>query len=509
MSPPSSQPSLSFSAILVIAANTMNGPGLATLPSIASSAGVVTFQILVVVAAAVTCFVLVRLIKVQWAVAASSSQVKNGAPSADAGDVELEVLLQGNHTGGTSPSKHKASSTTFSRPQLEDTDIVALSDRIFDQKKMAAWAMVGCALSLALAQMMLTAAIADAMIVVSMGGSCGVSFFGMDCTSLISMKPFSASANTSILSAGIVLASSITISLASVDLDSLLTAQYVLFGCLLLASARFCLTLQSMDSTSMVDIMKPRPITDLAEPILAPVWIGDRPFDAVGPILFNFAFVVTAPPLICGTSSPFRAMQPLVVASLLMGVLYIVVGTIGANAATGTEDDNLLSLVLQGKDPATLQFGDVLAVMLFGLSQLAAIPVYCELARGTLSTHLNVSNPRKAFFASHVGPWVVVALTYNSALFQAFVEWSSLLLLGFANFSMPLLLDHTHSQRALLAERGKLHIRHDTNCPGGVAWGLALITASIAAVIVQRLLESFILAELVFLFTTLVFFHLS
>jgi hypothetical protein len=42
---------------------------------------------------------------------------------------------------------------------------------------------------------------------------------------------------------------------------------------------------------------------------------------------------------------------------------------------------------------------------------------------------------------SNVVPWILVALTYNAAFFEAFVNWSGLLILGYANFSLPLLLD--------------------------------------------------------------------
>ena len=97
---------LSFWAIVVIACNTMNGPGLTTLPSIGNSAGKVTFSILVILATFVTSFVVKRLCSVIWS------------------------------------QKHYR----FGHDQ--DPDIVCLSDRLFHQKKAASIAMFGCALSL-------------------------------------------------------------------------------------------------------------------------------------------------------------------------------------------------------------------------------------------------------------------------------------------------------------------------------------------------------------------------
>lgn len=66
--------------------------------------------------------------------------------------------------------------------------------------------------------------------------------------------------------------------------------------------------------------------------------------------------------------------------------------------------------------------------------------VYCLLAKETLINDAGVA-PLPSFILSNVLPWILVALTYNAAFFEAFVNWSGLLILGYANFSLPLLLD--------------------------------------------------------------------
>ena len=492
----------SFWAIVVIAANTMNGPGLTTLPEVAHGAGRVVFCMLVVVGTVSTSFVLQKLCDVMWKTQKDHHENSSSIQNRPA-------------------DTHDHRTTTTGRPRLEETDIVALSHELYDQKVLASLIMIGCALSLALAQMMLCAAISDSMIVAVTGQSCGYgpTTLQTHCTSNLSMKPFlsssssspstsynntdeisvsddnSSSAPVSLISMGIMVSSSITISLAAVDLDSMLTAQYVLFGCLLLACCRFCYTLHGM--ALPVTTTKQYLDNDLTMVSEAPFWVGPQPFDAVGPVLFNFAFVVTAPPLSCGATSRSMATKALVVSCIIMGMLYIIVGYIGATPATNTPkdvDSNLLSLVLRGSDPSVLEPLDIWSVVLFGLSQLAAIPVYCELARETLLTHIQMKNRQFAFCLSHVLPWMIVALTYNSELFEAFVEWSSLLLLGFSNFSLPLLLHHKYT---LVDEQ--IHHRLPRPGPDAVVWGLAIITASISAVIVQRITKSTILAEFVFL----------
>jgi hypothetical protein len=117
---------MAFSAIVVIAANTMNGPGLTTLPAVGEGAGLMTFLLLITVSMGVTAFVIHSLCKLIWT------------------HQKLDHRFDG-------PC-----------PVLEDSDIVALSGEAWksdSSKRIASIAMVGCALALALAQMMLCAKI--------------------------------------------------------------------------------------------------------------------------------------------------------------------------------------------------------------------------------------------------------------------------------------------------------------------------------------------------------------
>ena len=394
---------MAFSAIVVIAANTMNGPGLTTLPQVGESAGLVTFVVLTTVSMSITAFVVYVLCKLIWT------------------HQKLDHQIEG--------------------PKLENSDIVALSGEAWggkrSSKQIASIAMVGCALALALAQMMLCAKIADAMIVASFDQACGITPIPsshlngqfVHCKSNLSMKPFSSTQQSDVITtastlskatksvkppmflvtAGLVLSSSITISLASVDQSSMITAQYVLFGCLILACVRFCYTL-SIERCNGSD---PDGDNDNSNSVEGPsFFLGSHPFEAVGSILFNFAFVVTVPPLACDAHGMNESIHALITAITIMGLLYSILGWIGAPAAAACsstvsgngdgDDTNLLSLVLKGR-----QYWDIVSVIIFGLSQLAAIPVYCELARETLDAHIQyfVAKPRTSFWLCHAAPW--------------------------------------------------------------------------------------------------------
>ena len=60
------QKHLSYSAILVLAANTMNGPGITTLPDVAVDAGLLLYIILIVLSVRMASFVCMRMVFAMW-----------------------------------------------------------------------------------------------------------------------------------------------------------------------------------------------------------------------------------------------------------------------------------------------------------------------------------------------------------------------------------------------------------------------------------------------------------
>ena len=125
------------------------------------------------------------------------------------------------------------------------------------------------------------------------------------------------------------------------------------------------------------------------------------------------------------------------------------------------------------------------------------------MAKETLISDAGVA-PLPAFLLSNVLPWVLVALTYNAAFFEAFVNWSGLLILGYANFSMPLLLDlklkQVRASRAM-SKNNKM-IRSEDGRTATITKGVfILVTASITLVIVMSIFNSLTLASVAFLLT--------
>ena len=250
-------------------------------------------------------------------------------------------------------------------------------------------------------------------------------------------------APVSIMSIGWVIATAVSVFLGTKHLDEMMAVQYTFFGCLLISCARFTFVLRSM--TAGFEELEQKQSNDTTELSWG---LGPNPFQTMGPIMFNFAFIVTAPPLSALAKRQSIASNALGMSCVVMGALYAVIGWVGApvsNAVrngliTGGDDTNLLSLILLSGGESGVSTLDLICISAFGISILASIPVYCLLAQQTLVHDAGIAK-LPAFLFSNVVPWILVALTYNASFFESFVNWSGLLILGYANFSLPLLLD--------------------------------------------------------------------
>ena len=299
-------------------------------------------------------------------------------------------------------------------------------------------------------------------------------------------------APVSLISIGWVIAAAVSVFLGTKHLDEMMTVQYTFFGCLLVACVRFAFVLRSMATEVEYDSSQ-QPESENTDFSPLSRGIGRDPFSTIGPIMFNFAFVVTAPPLSALAKRQSIASDALGMSCVVMGILYAIIGWVGAPVSNavrnglipGGGDTNLLSLVLLSGINGGVSTLDLVCLSAFGVSILASIPVYCLLAQQTLEHNADVPKI-PAFVLCNVVPWILVALTYNAAFFEAFVNWSGLLILGYANFSLPLLLDsRLQKVRRFMSLQGDGDsTRRITNVI------FSLVTASISAVIAISLMPS-------------------
>ena len=176
---------------------------------------------------------------------------------------------------------------------------------------------------------------------------------------------------------GWVIAASASVAMGSVDLDEMMSVQYFLFACLVISAVRFSSVLKGM-----ADGLEGESGDGAAQQSSVNWFVGPNPFQCVGPIMFNFAFIVTSPPSVCLAKKEHIAFKALGMSCIVMGTLYTMVGLSGASVSNavssgmikGGDDTNLLSLILlsgSGDRPSML---DLSMIGLFGFSTVASVP---------------------------------------------------------------------------------------------------------------------------------------
>ena len=153
--------------------------------------------------------------------------------------------------------------------------------------------------------------------------------------------------------------------MGSVDLDEMMSVQYFLFACLVISAVRFSSVLKGMAN----GLEGGSGEGDALQSESSVNWfVGPNPFQCVGPIMFNFAFIVTSPPSVCLAKKEHIAYKALGMSCIVMGTLYTMVGLSGASVSNavssgmikGGDDTNLLSLILlsgSGDGPSMLDLG--------------------------------------------------------------------------------------------------------------------------------------------------------
>ena len=88
------QKHLSYSAILVLAANTMNGPGITTLPDVAVDAGILLYIVLIVISVRMASFVCKRMVFAMWSSLKNEAVMSYERVESVESDVKNSLLLE-------------------------------------------------------------------------------------------------------------------------------------------------------------------------------------------------------------------------------------------------------------------------------------------------------------------------------------------------------------------------------------------------------------------------------
>lgn len=150
MTAPPSTKYLSSTAILVLAANTMNGPGMTTLPDVAANAGRALYILLIALSAGMAAFVCRRMVYAMWRNDGSQLQTTTMTTAPREGSVELldvhDKFVDESFSGGSSTATERTSllnSSTSSQLSAHVAEQQAGCDNVHQQPILELTSIVG------------------------------------------------------------------------------------------------------------------------------------------------------------------------------------------------------------------------------------------------------------------------------------------------------------------------------------------------------------------------------
>ena len=267
------------------------------------------------------------------------------------------------------------------------------------------------------AQIIVTSQATDGLIVSLIGGSWALQYypdFQLISSQQSSLMPFPEGVYA--VSLGFGLNAAICIFLGKLDLGDNLVPQYFssILTAISLVIVVFFLTFSDLGGDGVAPL--PKSIEGMS-PVL-------------GVVVFNFAYIIAVP-------SMFSDAQPRVHFRGAMwsgiGMFLFICCCVGFAGSAGLRSagDNVLVTLYAIPSPIIVRA----AVFSYFTALLLPIPVYSILLRRNLAYYTGV---RSAGFLSLAVPWSVACICYMQHWFGTIVNWSSLICLGFVNYTVPL-----------------------------------------------------------------------
>jgi amino acid permease len=161
-------------------------------------------------------------------------------------------------------------------------------------------------------------------------------------------------------------------------------------------------------------------------------WVGNHWADALGVVIFNFAFCVTVPSWLNEKAPRVGVNQVFWTSTITATLLYTAVGALGAMAFPRAPE-NLLSVMLSAKvSVATRLCATLFGVVIIGLG----VPIFSVIMRYNLVSGALCSEPWAHVWSS-VLPWTTAWMLYQGSVMLKLLNWSGLILNGFIDFLMP------------------------------------------------------------------------
>jgi len=166
---------------------------------------------------------------------------------------------------------------------------------------------------------------------------------------------------------------------------------------------------------------------------------GSQMDEVLGTVIFNYAFVTTVPSWVNEKKGIVSINKSVWSATAISTVFYLSIGIFGALAFDFNSNDDLLSVINASTTGVNHYIAQVFVYLFPVAALLSSIPVYSIVIRYNL-----VENKicRKSFaqFWAVVFPWVLSVVFYTGAGLLVLINWASLLVTGFINFVIPMIL---------------------------------------------------------------------
>lgn len=428
---PGAEGKMGTAVLAVIAANTMNGPGLLAIPTAFRHAGWFVSMFGLTAAALLTGDTAALLSD------AIGTALHLRADPARRRQRQQEEMLRREAAGGGAAEDEEEEEEDAEFGSLAREFLGSSAEFVTQVLLVVSLTMLTCA------QVVVTAQAIDAAIVAVVGYTSALQFYPTPeilMTSDKSLQPFGTGKYA--VSVGFIVDMAMCTSLSFFDLSDNMIPQYLSYGATVFAMIVFGWQL----------LLQP-PLSDESPPALPAV--GDDASMIVGVAVFNFAYIIAIPSLYAEMSPTAKFTPSMWSAVLYMLVLYCYVGLAGgAVTPEGDTSGNILNLFIVPGSPGITR----LAVFTYAFALVLPIPVYVILLRRNLELGGIVPAGGPAVFTSNAIPWGLALVCYLQPWFGALINWSSLLCLGFINYSIPLAI-------VIAVRREALRVRLRTPLP--------------------------------------------
>jgi len=167
---------------------------------------------------------------------------------------------------------------------------------------------------------------------------------------------------------------------------------------------------------------------------------GSQMNTTVGTVIFNYSFVTTIPSWVNQKKKKSVSINKSVwISNCLATVMFVSIGIFGALAFDFGNTDDLLSVINTSTTGINHYIAQV-CVYLFPIAALlSSIPVFSIVIRYNLIEN-KICRKSFALFWSVIFPWVISIIFYTGAGLFELINWASLLVNGFVNFVIPMIL---------------------------------------------------------------------